>query len=179
MGKLLNHLGHNRHQQNADHRHGHHRQGDGVNHRLGELAFHLLALFVVFGQLFQHIAEVPGLFPGHHQRAVELVKGARKLAEGVEQGMPFHHLVADIRHHRRQFFIFRLLGDRLQGAFQRQRGVNQGCKLAGKHRQHGGGELYPLLRATAGGLLAGDGNAHRDQLLIAQRLTHLLWPLGL
>ncbi|MNP20146.1 hypothetical protein D3C76_1127070 [compost metagenome] len=135
MGKLLDHLRHHRYQQNTDDRNGYHRQGDRVDHRLGELTFHLLALFVVLRQLLQYIAEVAGFFSGHHQGAVELVEGAGKLAEGVEQRMPFHHLVANVTHHRRQLFILRLPGNGFQGALQRQRGVHQRRQLAGKHRQ--------------------------------------------
>ena len=109
VGKLLDHLRHHRHQQDADDRDGDHGEGYRVDHCLRQLAFHLLALLVVLRQLFQHVAQVTGFLPGHHQRAVKLVEGARKLAEGIEQGVAFHHLLADLHHHRRQLFVFRLL----------------------------------------------------------------------
>ncbi len=125
VGELLDHLRHHRHQQNADDRDGDHGEGNRVDHRLRQLALHLLALLVVLRQLLQHVAQVAGLFTGHHQRAVELVEGARELAEGVEQGVTFHHLLADLHHHCRQLVVFRLLRDRLQRALERQCGVDQ------------------------------------------------------
>ena len=179
MGELVDDLRHHGDQQNGDHRDRHHRQGNGVDHRLGELAFHLLALLVVLGELFQHATEMTGLFTGHHQGAVELVEAARKLAEGVEQRVTFHNLVADLGHHRRQGFIFRLLRNRLQRTLQRQRGIDQRRELSGKHRQHRNRQLCPFTGVFSRRRIAGRRNVHWHQLLFAQHLAHLLWPFGL
>ena len=63
VGELLDHLRHHRHQQNADDRDGDHGEGNRVDHRLRQLALHLLALLVVFRQLLQHVARWPVFSP--------------------------------------------------------------------------------------------------------------------
>ena len=179
MGELFDHLRHHRDQQNADDRDGDHGEGNRVDHRLRQLALHLLALLVVLRQLLQHVAQVAGFFTGHHQRAVELVKGARELAEGVEQGVTFHHLLADLHHHCRQLFVFRLLRDRLQRALERQCGVDQRGELTGKHRQHRRGEPGSGFCFSGRRRFTGFADADGHQLLLAQHLANLLLPLGL
>ena len=181
----LEHRDHLRHHVGQQERHdgeGQDQQHDGINQRIADLLAHDLTRFGVVRQPLQHRIEFAGLLAGGHGGSIDFREGLRKIPQAVRQRVAFDDLAAHAEDDALYPGLFGLFGDGLQGFLERQAGAQQGGQLARQQSQVEGREAAPheaaasaLLQLALRRLL----DFHRQQLLVAQQLPHMLGRIAL
>ncbi|MNG02808.1 hypothetical protein D3C84_858520 [compost metagenome] len=120
------------------------------------------------------------MLAGRHGGAVQLGKGCRKGRQAGGQAVTFEHPGAHGQEHRLDARLARLRGGGAQGFLDRQRGADQGRKLAGDQGQVTRRQAAAKTEAAALRRLAAAHGVHlqRCQLLFAQQLAHLAGAVG-
>ncbi|SVK50540.1 Uncharacterised protein [Acinetobacter baumannii] len=135
MHKLFDHLRHHCRQQDSHHANRHRRQHHRVHQRLHDLVLHVLALFDIVSQPFQHRPQMAGNLTGRHHGAIETVKNLRILPQRLRQRESLQNALPHLSQRRLQAFFLRLPRHRHQRLFKRQRGGQQRRQLPGEQRQ--------------------------------------------
>ncbi|MNI07882.1 hypothetical protein D3C85_537010 [compost metagenome] len=90
--------------------------------------------------MFQHMAQMPGTFPGSHGGAEQLRERLGKLRQCRGESMPFHHPASDRRQQARDPPFGTLFCHRIKRLLQRQTGLHQCRQLQRQQRQIGGAQ---------------------------------------